>query len=180
MDGDKEALLACERWDISAQAWIDAILLKDDVSPEWDSKFYIDTQTLLIWVAREMPSMSTRSLQDYWEIVRKLQLGEVISSAEAEANYDAARQSTATIRDWLLRRYERGGEEVAESPRPAYTRDHQFLVWNEEGSKPANIRDKWNALSEAERKRICPTRWETVGREVVVTALKKAKKERKI
>jgi predicted Rossmann fold nucleotide-binding protein DprA/Smf involved in DNA uptake len=74
--------------------------------------------------------------------------------------------------------------------RPAYERDHLWLKWQlEEGLGPAKIRDQWDAMRDAERKAISPNAWERVGgddsqakkagREVVKTALGKAKKERR-
>jgi hypothetical protein len=87
-------------------------------------------------------------------------------------------------------------EEPAESKtagqsddRPAYKRDHTWLDWNKQDKQgPAKIRDRWNVLSEVERKNICPTTFGKVGgstsdgkkagREVVKAALKKAEKER--
>jgi hypothetical protein len=75
----------------------------------------------------------------------------------------------------------------ADGKRPCYARDHLFLAWyNAKGEetyhRPARIRDKWNALSEAERRRLSPLASGSIshhkpGRVVVETALKKARKE---
>lgn len=73
--------------------------------------------------------------------------------------------------------------------RPAYKRDHQWLDWHEQDKLgPAKIRDRWDGLSDKERLDICPTACERVGgndpktqksgRATVITALKKAQKER--
>lgn len=82
------------------------------------------------------------------------------------------------------RNRERADEAQEVPPRPAYGRDHRFLAWESEGYGPAAIRDKWNALSQADRKRICPSHWEEIGggdagREVVKSGLKKAREEAK-
>jgi hypothetical protein len=70
-----------------------------------------------------------------------------------------------------------------EDQRPAYLRDHFFLKRSDEGAKPAAIRKEWNALSDAERKAICPLWPRKVadgakGTETVETGIKKAKRER--
>ena len=73
--------------------------------------------------------------------------------------------------------------------RPAYDRDHLWLRWHEQDKMgPAKIRDGWDGMSDDERKTACPRAWETIsgdgakmkksGREVVITGLKKARKER--
>ena len=42
--------------------------------------------------------------------------------------------------------------------RPAYKRDHRWLEWHEkDGLGPAKIRDKWDRLSDDQRKQICST-----------------------
>jgi len=70
-------------------------------------------------------------------------------------------------------------------PRPAYGRDHLFLEWSEQGLKPAAIRDRWNALSDDERKALCPARWAQIGdegleagRDAVKKALRAAIRDR--
>jgi hypothetical protein len=71
--------------------------------------------------------------------------------------------------------------------RRCYGRDHRFLRWKkEEDLKPAAIRDRWNSMSDDERKAICPEGYRRIGggsnkkgRTVVVTALKKAECEEK-
>lgn len=73
---------------------------------------------------------------------------------------------------------------TAASCRPAYGRDHLFLTWSAEGLTPAAIRDRWNALSDDERRRVCPAAWRRVrtgesGRNVLKQAIRKAKKEKK-
>lgn len=67
--------------------------------------------------------------------------------------------------------------------RPAYGRDHLFLAWSAEGMTPARIRDRWNALPDDERKRVCSASWQRVGkgepgRNVVKQAVLKAKNEK--
>lgn len=49
-------------------------------------------------------------------------------------------------------------------PRPAYRRDHLWLKWKQgERLGPAKIRDRWDSLTDAERREICSTLWERVG-----------------
>jgi len=75
--------------------------------------------------------------------------------------------------------------------RPAYGRDHKWLEWvKTAGLTPAKIRDRWDELPEEERQQICPNACHQIGgassqekisgREIVKTAIKKAKKERKM
>jgi hypothetical protein len=52
----------------------------------------------------------------------------------------------------------------ARRERPCYRRDQQFLAWRAEGIGIAEIRDKWNSLSDEERKTICPTAANRIGR----------------
>jgi hypothetical protein len=77
----------------------------------------------------------------------------------------------------------------AEKLRPAYERDHCWLDWHEQDHLgPAPIRDRWDQMTDEERKAICPRSYEKVGgrdaesqnagRETVKKGLKKAKKER--
>ncbi len=67
--------------------------------------------------------------------------------------------------------------------RLAYERDHQWLDWYEiDGLTAANIRGKWNGLSNDERKLTCGKLWRTIeadskGRRVVETALHTAAKD---
>ena len=74
----------------------------------------------------------------------------------------------------------------ATKKRPAYDRDHKWLRWHEDdGIGPTEIRDKWNALTEADRKAITAKKWQTInpgasGRVIVDTALKRAGRERKL
>jgi hypothetical protein len=104
--------------------------------------------------------------------------------AESAANGDAPSQ------DWLPDANPQEAPEGAsidsgKKKRPCYGRDHEFLRWQkDEKLTPAKIRDRWDSLSEAERKKICPTNYEPIGkplkkagRAVVVTALKKAASE---
>lgn len=47
--------------------------------------------------------------------------------------------------------------------RPAYGRDHLWLKWREEeGLTPAKIRDRWNDMTDGQRKAICPKHWKKV------------------
>lgn len=39
--------------------------------------------------------------------------------------------------------------------RPAFQRDHLWLKWSTEGLTPAKIRNRWNDMSEQERKKCC-------------------------
>jgi hypothetical protein len=67
--------------------------------------------------------------------------------------------------------------------RPAYERDHLWLGWNEEGMTPAAIRDRWNTMSDEERRAVSPRKWhriESAGglegqRDLIEKALRKAK-----
>ena len=66
--------------------------------------------------------------------------------------------------------------------RPAYGRDHLFSAWSAEGMAPARIRDRWNALPDDERKRVCPAAGKRLGygesgRNVVKQAVRKAETE---
>lgn len=64
--------------------------------------------------------------------------------------------------------------------RPAYARDHLWLKWQEaEGLTPAKIRDRWNEMEDFSRETICPGCPDMVMTELVVTSLKRAKKDRK-
>lgn len=90
------------------------------------------------------------------------------------------------VADEACDRFNRGhaSEADAASCRPAYGRDHLFLTWSAEGLTPAAIRDRWNALSDDERRRVCPAAWRRVrtgesGRNVLKQAIWKAKKEKK-
>lgn len=73
----------------------------------------------------------------------------------------------------------------AEGPkrRRCYQRDHLWLKWLEDGHlKKGEIRDRWNKLSDKQRKKLCPNSWTRIatgksGWYVVRTALKKARKE---
>jgi len=47
--------------------------------------------------------------------------------------------------------------------RPAYARDHLWYRWNIEGLTPAIIRDRWNSMSDKERKTISPMSWNKIG-----------------
>lgn len=64
--------------------------------------------------------------------------------------------------------------------RPAYERDHLWLVWKlRDGLGPARIRDRWNKMPKDERHAICPELpgkigWREDGREVVKKGLRKA------
>ena len=75
-------------------------------------------------------------------------------------------------------------EQEETGKRPAFDRDHLWLKWNEEeGLKPAAIRDRWNGMTDAERKGITVTTWQKIGagnsgRAVVYDALKRAKREK--
>ena len=79
-------------------------------------------------------------------------------------------------------------EEVSRR-RPAYARDHLWFNWHKQDELgPAKIRDRWNGMSDEERRTACPrASWRIGGKDakgkrsalaVVVTALKKARKER--
>ncbi|WP_166827337.1 hypothetical protein [Thalassoroseus pseudoceratinae] len=66
---------------------------------------------------------------------------------------------------------------------PAEGRDHLFLEWRNEGLTPAQIRDRWNAKTDEERRSICPKKWKKIktdgtknGRDVVYNAIKRARK----
>jgi hypothetical protein len=61
-----------------------------------------------------------------------------------------------------------------ENRRRCYDRDHTWLKWYESGMGPAAIRDKWNAEHLDEKIGLRES-----GRLVVITALKKARAERK-
>ena len=72
--------------------------------------------------------------------------------------------------------------------RPAYARDHLWLDWHERDELgPAGIRDRWNDMSDEERKTASPrASWRIGGKDakgkkaglaVVTSALKKARKE---
>jgi hypothetical protein len=84
----------------------------------------------------------------------------------------------------------RSGADFAGMPRrepgmrPAYLRDHLWLQWSEQGSiGPAAIRDRWNSLSDDERKRLVgESSFQKIaprdaGREVVKSGIAKAKTE---
>ena len=72
--------------------------------------------------------------------------------------------------------------------RPAYERDHLWLKWNEDESlTPAKIRDRWDDMTDEDRKATCPGACDRVsdgskkaGREVVVKGIKKARGEKAI
>jgi hypothetical protein len=50
---------------------------------------------------------------------------------------------------------------LGRSNRPAYARDHLWLSWkSKEGMTPATIRDRWNAMTDEERRAICPRKWQ--------------------
>ena len=77
-------------------------------------------------------------------------------------------------------------QQATQHRRPAYGRDHKWLEWKEkEGMTPATIRDRWNKMSDDERRRICPQKWQPIesenGREgtrdLVEKALRKARKD---
>lgn len=71
--------------------------------------------------------------------------------------------------------------------RPAYCRDHLWLDWYEDDNlKPAAIRDRWNAMPDEKRAKICPacsriinTEKGNNGLDTVKTALRTARAERK-
>lgn len=70
-----------------------------------------------------------------------------------------------------------------ENSRPAYARDHLWLQWSDGGLTPAEIRDRWNAMRDEERKALVKKLWSKIkvkeqGREVVEKALDRARKER--
>ena len=77
------------------------------------------------------------------------------------------------------------GALAGDDKRPSFDRDHFWRRWAiEEGYTPAKIRDRWNAMTDEERKTICATAWQKVGtrgkdrgREVVKKALQRAEKE---
>ena len=81
------------------------------------------------------------------------------------------------------------GREEQPRRRPAYDRDHLWLDWRLQGKMaPAAIRDRWDGMSDDERKAMCPCAWQSIGgddaktkrsgRAVVVNGLKKARKEK--
>jgi hypothetical protein len=81
------------------------------------------------------------------------------------------------------------GRETQPRRRPAYYRDHLWLDWRLQGKMgPAAIRDRWDGMSDDERKAMCPRAWQSIGgddaktkrsgRAVVVNGLKKARKEK--
>jgi hypothetical protein len=47
--------------------------------------------------------------------------------------------------------------------RPCAPRDYQFFLWSLEGMGPAKIRDRWDGMSDEERKRISPKCWNRIG-----------------
>ena len=79
-----------------------------------------------------------------------------------------------------------GGRHTAAS-RPADERDHFWLKWNdEEGLTPATILDRWNSMTDDERKAISPRKWQKIesdggregARDLIEKALAQAKRER--
>jgi len=72
-----------------------------------------------------------------------------------------------------------------EDKRPAYERDHLWLKWNkEEGLTPARIRDRWNGMSDDERRAASPRKWSRVEsdsaegqRDLIEKALRTARSE---
>lgn len=80
-----------------------------------------------------------------------------------------------------------GYAEAGLPTRPAFDRDHRWLDWHEKARtatyhRPEAIRDKWNTLTNQERRAIAPCAWQRIslgltGRDVVRQALKKAKDE---
>lgn len=77
--------------------------------------------------------------------------------------------------------------EHTEKLRPAHKRDHLWLKWqDDEGMTPATIRDRWNGMSDEDRRTVCPTKWQKIesegGREgerdIIKQALKTARRER--
>jgi hypothetical protein len=198
---DKAAALAIERWEIEAEHWVDDMRDWRDGNPneriweggwpDWGRWFDHDTHVLTDWVLRELPGLAPQPIQDFRAIARTW-YGDLHDpsglppQAKVEATYEAARGVLALVREAILRRCVCTARTGVEGLRSAYGRDHLFLKWNEEDKlSPAPIRNKWNALSDTERKRICPLCWEPVGdgedgREVVKQGIRKAKKERKL
>ncbi len=76
--------------------------------------------------------------------------------------------------------------EMYDKLRPAYMRDHLWRDWKmDDDLGPAAIRDRWDSMSDDDRKACCPKCWEKIGegskdagRDVVKKALKKAEQER--
>lgn len=83
----------------------------------------------------------------------------------------------------------KGGERPVKRPkqRPCFTRDRTWLEWYDDQNgetyhSPANIRDKWNGMSQKERIRISINASnkigeKRIGQEVVKKAIEKAQKE---
>ena len=72
---------------------------------------------------------------------------------------------------------------ASDDVRPADRRDHLFLKWRDEGLTPADIRDRWNDMSQDERREIAPQNSRPLaakeqGRQVVRAALRRASSER--
>ena len=67
--------------------------------------------------------------------------------------------------------------------RPAYPRNHLWLKWYEEGLGIAKIRDRWNNMTERERKEIAPEKHQRIaagkgGRDVVYQGINLARSQR--
>jgi hypothetical protein len=69
--------------------------------------------------------------------------------------------------------------------RPAHKRDHLFRTWKADGLGPARIVDRWNGMTDSERRSVCPRKWQRIesaggregARDLVEKALKKAEEE---
>jgi len=95
-------------------------------------------------------------------------------------SYLTLRDASETKRNAIIQAVKR-----PKKPRPALGRDTLWLKWKtEERLTPAKIRDRWDRMSDEQRKRACPTCWKRVGesdpnlgREVVKMALRKTEAE---
>jgi integrase/DNA-binding CsgD family transcriptional regulator len=55
------------------------------------------------------------------------------------------------------------------------SRDHLWMSWTDEGLGPAAIRDRWNAMSQQDRLKACPDRWQTATDRTVQMAITRAR-----
>jgi len=89
---------------------------------------------------------------------------------------------------WVtMYRHDAGQEEIAscvvknKSKRPAYARDHLWLTWHKDGANRGEIRDRWRAMSPADRQPYTPADAMIgkgkAGWQIVDKALRRAKAE---
>lgn len=197
-DDDKWDCQLIDRWIEDARGAIDDIGMWRDASaedrlwgygrPDPPNSFFGDTQRLVGMLVRDYPQLDPRPLSDINAAVTTWFLdyrGDNISPQSVLwATLDRAVMAILVIREGIMRRVIREPAESDCSRRPAYGRDHLFLAWSAEGMKPAAIRDRWNAMPDAERKEVCPKCWQRLseksGRDTIKESLKKASSEKKL